>query len=344
MGSMRCAPAYIAAVVAGIFGLTIGSSSSSSRAATLFTDNFSNSVTSAANYTIVTSDATSSFPTYAYDYSAMGIPSAPNSGDASTKGLRLDANFSAPAAAEAVTLHTIQSFAGDYSIKFDAWLNANGPFPDGGSGSTNYLGAGVGGDGTTNNFVANTGKGGWTAVNGENGSGIDYRFYKDAALQGVATGQYAAGTAANARNGLNGYYDSFAPSINVANLPVQGASNGGPAQQTGNTFVGAFGMAWHQVELRVDADGGTGGSPLMQWYIDGKIIGNLDAGANGAFAATGKAVFSYSDPTSNMSDNPPLSFALIDNIRVTDVIPEPGTIGLIAPALAFIMARRRAAR
>jgi hypothetical protein len=314
-----------------------------SRAAVVFSDNF-NTGASSANYVPVTSDATSSFPTYAYDYSAMGIPSAPNSGGGgSTIGLRLDANFSAPNAAEAITLHTVNSFSGDYVVKFDAWLNVNGPFPDGGSGSTNYLGAGVGGNGTTNNFVANTGSGGWTAVNGENGSGIDYRLYKDAALQGVATNQYAAGTATNARNGLNGYYDSLG-GIDVSNLPVQGANNGGPAQQNGTSFLGSFGMDWHEVQLIVDADGGTGGAASMQWYIDGLRIGTLDAGANGAFTASGRVTLSYSDPTTNASDLPTHSFALIDNLTVNDAIPEPTSMGLILPAAFAFLSRRRRRR
>jgi hypothetical protein len=198
--------------------LAAASLPSVSFAAPLFLDDFSTGA-SAANYSIVATDATSSFPTYAYDYSAVGIPSAPRTTDGSTKGLRLDANFSAPNAAEAITAYTNAQYTGKYIVVFDAWINVNGPFPDGGSGSTNYLTAGVGSDGTTNNFVANSGFGGWTAVNGENGSGVDYRFYKDGSLQGVATAQYAAGTGSNARNGLDPYYSSLG-SVNVTNLPV----------------------------------------------------------------------------------------------------------------------------
>lgn len=328
-------PQLLAAHCVGAFVATLIAANAS--AATLLSDDF-NTVASAANYVPVVTDATSSFATFAYDYSAMGIPSAPNSGG-STIGVKLDANFSAPNAAEAITLHTVNSFSGDYSVKFDAWLNVNGPFPDGGSGSTNYLTAGVGGDGITNNFVANTGFGGWTAVNGENGSGIDYRFYKDAALQGVATAQYAAGTATNARNGLNGYYDQLG-SVDVSNLPVQGANNGGPAQQNGTSFAGSFGMDWHEVELLVDADGGTGGAAAMSWIIDGLLIGTLDAGANGAFTSNGRVTLGYSDPTTNGSDNPPLSFALIDNLVVT-AIPEPSTIVLFAATTLISLARPR---
>ena len=321
---------------AALIGCLLASQSAS--AAVVLSDNF-NSGASSANYTVVSTDLTSSFPTFAYDYSAMGIPSAPSSGDSSTLGVKLDANFSAPNAAEGVTLFTNASLSGDYTVKFDAWLNVNGPFPDGGSGSTNYLTAGVGSNGTTNNFVANTGNGGWTAVNGENGSGIDYRFYKDAALQGVATSQYAAGTAANARNGLNGYYDSLG-SVNVSSLPVQGAANGGPAQQNGTSFAGSFGMAWHVVQLVVDADGGTGGAASMKWYIDNLLIGTLNAGADGSFSAAGRVALGYSDPTANASDNPALSFAVIDNLTVT-AIPEPASIGLGMLGLASMAAAHR---
>jgi hypothetical protein len=305
-------------------------------AAALFSDNF-NTAASAANYSLVSTDATSSFATYAYDYSVQGIPSAPYSGDGSTKGLKLDANFSAPHAVEAISVFTNASYTGDYRVRFDGWINVNGPFPDGGSGSTNYLGAGVGSDGTTNNFVANTGSGGWTAVNGENGSGTDYRFYKDATLQGVATAQYAAGIAANARNGLNGYYDQFG-NVDVSNFPIQGVNNGGPAQQNGTSFKGSFGMAWHDVQLIVDADGGTGGAASMKWYIDNLLIGTLDAGANGAFSANGKVALSYSDPTSNASDNPPLSFALVDNLRI---VPEPASIAMLVLGVVGIVGWRR---
>jgi hypothetical protein len=302
-----------------------------------FFDDF-NTAASAANYTPVSTDATSSFATYAYDYSAFGIPSAPGSGDGSTLGVRLDANFGAPNQAEAITLFTNASYSGDYVVKFDAWINVNGPFPDGGSGSTNYLTAGVGADGATNNFVANTGSGGWTAVNGENGSGIDYRLYKDGTLQGVATNQYAAGNAANARNGLNGYYDQFG-SVDVSNFPVQGVNNGGPAQQDGTSFAGSFGMDWHEVTLVVDADGGTGGAPSMKWIADGLLLGTLDAGANGAFSASGRLAFGYSDPTSNGSDLPTHSFVLIDNLRV---VPEPASLLFAAVGLlAFTGLRRR---
>ena len=333
MGSFR-----YAAVMAGAIAMPIVAS-----AATVFSDDFSSVAGSSPNYTVVTSDATSSFPTYAYDYSAMGIPSAPNTTDGSRLGLKLDANLSAPGAAESLTLHTVNSYAGDYSVKFDAWINVNGPFPDGGSGSTNYLMGGVGGDGTTNNRGGSaapaSGVGGWFAVNGDNGNGTDYRLHKGNVLQGVATGQYAAGTGTTARNGTDPYYAQFG-GILVDTMPVQGASNGGPAQQTGTSGGGTFGMAWHQVELLVDADGGTGGAASVKWIVDGLTLGTLDAGASGAFPSSGRVTLGYSDPSANNSDLPSHSFALIDNLRV-DAVPEPTTCALLVPAALTLLARRR---
>lgn len=310
--------------------------------APLFSDDF-NTAGSAANYTTVTSDATSSYATYAWDYGTnMGIPSAPNSGDGTRIGLKLDANTLATGTAESITLHTVAQYSGEYSVKFDAWLNVNGPFPGGGNGSTNYLTGGVGGDGTTNNrgglLSPPTGVGGWFAVNGENGNGTDYRLHKGTALQAVTTGQYAAGTHTTARDGDDDHYAQFG-SIVVDNLEVQGAAKGGPAQQTGTSYEGAFGMEWHEVELLVDPDGGTGGAASMKWIVDGLLLGTLDAGI-GAFSTDGSVTLGYSDPTSNLSDNPPLSFALIDNLRV-EAVPEPTALTLVAPATLALLARRR---
>jgi len=304
---------------------------------TLFSDDF-NTGGSSVNYTTAASNPSTSFATFGYDYSVLGIPSAPHSGDASTKGLRLEANTAAPAAIGAVNVYTALSFTGDYRVRFDAWLNVNGDFPDGGSGSTQYLTTGVGSDGSTINLVANTGKGGWFAVNGENGSGIDYRLYKNGTLQGVATGQYGAGTASDARSGANAYYSQFG-NLDIATFPVQGANNGGPAQQTGISAVGSFGMAWHDVILDVDADGGTGGAASMKVTVDGLVIGTLDAGANGAFTSDGKLNFGFSDPSSNNADNPSLLFGVIDNLVVS--VPEPSTYALVAMGGLSMLALRR---
>jgi hypothetical protein len=98
-------------------------------------------------------------------------------------------------------------------------------------------------------------------------------------------------------------------------------------------------MEWHKVLLIVDADGGTAGAASVQWWIDDLLIGTLDAGANGAFTSNGQVALGYSDPTSNGSDNPPYSFALIDNLRIA--IPEPATLLLSAIGLFCFAGYRR---
>lgn len=307
--------------------------------AAVLSDDF-NSDTS-ANYSIVSSSADTAV-TFAFDYSTLGIPPAPGTTDASTLGLKLEANVASPSSSEAVTLHTNEVLTGDYIVRFDAWMNAVGPFPAGGGGSTEFLTAGVGGDGTTVNRGGATGVGGWTAVTGEGGSSRDYRLYKGSGEQFAESGQFTAGASSaggGAHNGSDPHYAAFG-GIDVANLPVQGANNGGPASQTGTTSVGSFGFEWHTVQLVVDSDGGLGGAPSVEWSIDGLSIGKLDAGAGTSFSTDGRIALGYMDIFSSVADSASLSFGLIDNLQV---VPEPstGVCGLIG--LLLVPRRRRQA-
>ncbi len=265
-----------------------------------------------ANYaTTATGDAAVVF---LFDYSTMGIPSAPNSTGGTTLGVRFEANLTA-GASNAITLHTNQTFTGDHVVKFDTWVNANGPFPGGGGGPTEFITCGVGGDGATVNQGGSSGIGAWFAATGEGGSSRDYRGYKDSGEQFAASGQYAAGTTSAAQNNWDPLYAGFG-SIDVGNLPVQGANVGGPTQQTGTSNVGSVGFAWHEVTIFVDADGGTGGATSVNWAIDGITVATLDAGIGSAFVSDGHVTIGYMDIFTSISDNPMLSFGLIDNLRV----------------------------
>jgi hypothetical protein len=207
------------------------------------------------------------------------------------------------------------------------WINANGPFPASATG-TEVLTAGVGGDGTTVNgstgatSVTTTGVGGWTAVTGEGGAARDFRLHKGITEQTVASGQYLAGNTVvtpGVQDGAHAYYATAFPAINVGNLPVQGASNGGGANQSGSTAVGSAGFAWHTVKLTVNPTGGTAGAASVTWTIDALDIGKLDAGANGSFSTNGKATIGYWDVFASVADNALYSFGLIDNLQVSDV-------------------------
>jgi hypothetical protein len=295
----------------------------SASAIDLLTDPFSSNA-SATNYTEVSVNQTQL--TYGFDYSTMGIPPAPGTTDSSTLGLKMEANMS-QGAQSAVTLHTVQQFTGAYTVEFDAWINANGPFPDGGTGSTEALTAGVGGDTTTVNGSssssnAQTGSGAWVAVTGEGGGARDYRAHKNASEQFSESTQFAAGTgssagAGNPHDSGNAYYAGFGQ-IDVGNLPVQGANNGGPAQQTGTSLIGSAGFAWRKFRLEVNPTGGTGGATQMDWFIDDLRIGELDRGIGTVnFSTAGSVTLGYWDQFASVSDNASLSFGLIDNLVVS---------------------------
>ena len=129
---------------------------------------------------------------FSYDYSGMGIPAAPHSTGGTTRGLRMEANLTAGVVAAVSLSPANQSFAGDYRLRFDMWINVNGPFPGGGVGSTEYVTCGLG---TAGNKVQWTGTGStadgcWFAADGEGGASDtsttsgDFCAYAGATLQG----------------------------------------------------------------------------------------------------------------------------------------------------------------
>src|SRR5688572_29037799 len=81
-----------------------------------------------------------------FDYSTIGIPSAPNSIGGSTRGAKLEANFGPTTGSiGGVSISPLGgSFLGNFTVRFDMWINFNGPFPGGGSGSTQMTGGGIG--------------------------------------------------------------------------------------------------------------------------------------------------------------------------------------------------------
>ncbi len=100
-----------------------------------------------------------------------------------------------------------QSFAGDYRLRFDMWINVNGPLPGGGTSSTESLTAGIG---TAGNRVQWTGTGStadgyWFAADGDGGvtdtstTFGDYCAFVGTSLQAAATGVYTAGTDSTAQ-------------------------------------------------------------------------------------------------------------------------------------------------
>jgi hypothetical protein len=285
----------------------------------LFSDNFDTDTTAA--WSVNASNA-GNVATFFFDYSTVGIPAAPGSGG-TTRGLKLEANIPGTGVFSGLSVSPLgQSFAGDYTLRFHAWQNFNGPPPAGGNGSTQMTGGGIGTDGTTAQFPGTSVQGVLFSASGEGGTATDYRAYTNSgAPLAPASGAYAAGTAADAQNNSNPYYAGFggvsAPAAQVALFP----------QQAGTTAAGTLGLAWHQWE--VTKTGNT-----VTWRVDGTLLATVDV-TNEPFGGSNVflAQFDINATSSTDANARSLLAGVIDNVEVLTPVPEPGSVLLAAGAV-----------
>jgi hypothetical protein len=288
-----------------------------------------------ANWTVKVL-GTGSDANFFFDYSTVGIPSAPNSSGGTTTGLRLRANQNGSTAGfpsgVSVSPTVSLGLTGDYILRFDMWMNFNGPAPGGGSGSTQVTGAGIGTAGASAQIAGGVIDSINFGATAEGGSGVDYRVYTPAAQTGLAeaSGAFAAGTQATARNNTDPYYAGFggvtAPAAQVAAYP----------QQTGTTAIGTLGWGWHDVQIIKDGN-------FVSWLVDGLLIASVDTTTAGILGG-GNILFNQYDINSTVSSeatSTELLFGLFDNVRLLPV-PEPTTGALaLLGALSLVVASRR---
>jgi len=278
---------------------------------TLWQDNFD--ANTAANW-VMNRSSSDSRVTFNYVYAAVGIPSAPNSTNSTTRGVKLEANVSQGVVA-AINISPVgQSFGGDYRLRFDLWMNQNGPFPAGGNGSTQHGTAGLG---TAGNKVqwsgaGSTADGYWFAADGEGQASDtsttamnDCGAFSGTTYYAAASGVYAAGTASNSRGNGNSYYASTFPGGQTAPATQQAAY----PQQTGGLAVGTIGFAWRDVIISKSGD-------TVEWSIDGLKIATI----TGATLTSSNIFIGLWDSFASLSDNTNLSFAVFDNVRVERVV------------------------
>jgi hypothetical protein len=249
-----------------------------------------------------------------FDYSSVGIPPAPHSTNGSTRGLKLQANLD-PAVQVFPSGSSVSpagfSISANFEMRWDWWLNFNGPLNGGGSGSTQIGGAGFGTAATTANvptiidcvFVGCSGDG--------SGTTADYRMYTpafSASLQD-ASGVYAAGTVGS-RNNTAAYYQSTFPPVSATNnCPQQLALY---PQQTGLTQGGSAGMRWCDVSLKKVGN-------IITYTINNLLIATADITTNGTLGGA-NIVFGHFDINTGASADvnaTNLAFSLVDNVVIT---------------------------
>ena len=296
----------------------------------LFSDNFDDGA-AAGRYDLfhVDNDSNLDFldtsSNFAFDYStytyerddglggiaSAPIPSAPNSGGTTT-GLRFSVNENDPPGSAIINAYPkVSQFvggvvpSGDYSLKFDMWMNYNG-FREGGSGSTHFMiagikqqGEGIGGPVVgPGPFPTQTGYA--MAVSGERGTTQDYLLYKDndrltnyAAAGYIAQPEVVGTATVQPDAGENSFYQTLFPE---------------PQYETG----GAPGKNWVTVEIS---------------HIDGqltyKMNGTTIATRQDTSLESGNILLGYADFINGVANPPHDNFVIVDNVVVTGFAAPP---------------------
>src|SRR4029079_13642173 len=155
-------------------------------AATLYSQDFN--VNDTANWTVLPStgaNATDTVTDFFYDYSAIGVPAAPNG--TGTRGLKMTANNTSAVFGGVTVSPTGQSFSGSYSVSFDMWQNYAGPLGPGGNGTTQFSQYGIGTANAGSQWIGATKDSVSFGTTLDGGSASDFRAY-------TSTGVAASGS------------------------------------------------------------------------------------------------------------------------------------------------------
>ncbi len=256
---------------------------------------------------------------FGFDYSSVtyptSIPSAPQSTGGTTKGLFLTANKDTNAAAAAVNLYpTNRVFSGDYSLKFDLWINWASL-----TTSTEHTLLGINHSGNVTNRIGQTPSDGlFFAVSGDDDSLPtsptlrDYSVFRGG-TSGIPilmiTNNTTFGPAPLLVPNFENYEAGFANLFPSQTFPLYGT-----------TPPGTAGLRWISGEIRQRTN-------LITWLLNGTIVAQF----TNSFAYTnGNIMLGYNDNFSSIGDSN--NFVVLDNIRVETFVATPVT--LLSPQIA----------
>jgi hypothetical protein len=255
--------------------------------------------------------------TWPFDYSTMSLPPAPHSIDGSTRGLYLTVNKQdATVASAGLNLYPkLQSFSGNYALRFDMFLIENDS-----AGTTEYALFGINHSGTKTNWFRNTTVG-YTGVDpvGWDFDGIFYDIESDGADLGQYV-NYSSPTTAN-RNPT-----ALTPGVTAEAMQAVfksppwtvGAFGGGaPANLNASTTP-----IWADVELR-QING------VIYWYVNHSLI---FAYTNTTSYTSGDIMLGYVDAYDSIGSAG--GAVIYDNVRVislaspviTNIVDNAGNI------------------
>lgn len=308
----------------GILSLTLGLTFQASAQSLAYSQDFD---TDTSADWVVNMVGNSNRVDFHFDYASVGIPAAPRSSGGSTYGLKLQANMAAvdPATGAAVpgvfpggvSVSPLGfSITENFEMRFDMWINFNGPMPGGGSGSTLVGGAGYGTAGTAAQVAGNLVDSIYIGATGDGGSSADFRVYAPNKSASYQDADHVIGSdtnspfvyAAAARNNSATYY-----ATNFLGATVPAAQVALYPKQTGTTANGSVGMKWRDVSLKKVGN-------TITYRIDGVLIATVDATEAGVLGGANILfnTFDINAATSTDTNAPAMAFTLIDNVRITN--------------------------
>lgn len=320
---------------------------------------------------------------FGFDYSAYGIPEAPNSNpsDPKTLGLRLAANLPGGWPGDQVAaVYEDAMIAGQYTLQVDVWMNYDT------SGTTEHVGVSAGFDLDDAQFTfspAQNGAGvafsgdGFAGCSGSTSGICDYILLKDGARLDLDSGQYAESSFGTGnRPGYNHSDSNDNIDLQALFPAIDIATTTGGLNSSGTNQAGALGFQWVTVTIEVDptavgsgTNGNSGtatvsleshasGNSFTLGTIDNSVTDDPFDGINSEERPVnlegGIGLF-ITDYFTSQGTDLDLAFALFDNVSVTDgllsnlssnssQVPEPGALLLLALGGITVAAARRTSR